>query len=107
MSNWFKTSQEAMPGEVQPEPVLSGGDNGGDAVRYRLVFPIDILAFTTGNPEQDQETVYNIIRSILDKGQAASKDMPGFEGFSDYLQLSDVKPHGQVTEEDGLGGFGR
>ncbi len=111
MSNWYKTSQSEIPGEgfgeVQPEPDLSGSATGGDSVRYRLMFPIDIHAFATGNPEQDQDMVYNIMRSILDKGLVASKDMPGFDGFSDYLSLGDIKTHGQVMDEEGAGNFGR
>lgn len=109
MSNWFKESQVPLPsqdiGEGKPEPDLSVVTSGGDSVRYRLMFPIDIYAFSTGNPEQDQDAVYNIIRTLLDKGVAAAKDMPGFDGFKDYLQLSDIKTHQNVMKEEGFGNF--
>ena len=104
MANWFKKSQNFQ--YETPEEPEAEMQTPQQPVRYRLMFPIDIFFTPTGNEEQDQDGVYNIMRSILDKGAAASNDMPGFSGWTDYLQLSDVKTHNQVMKEEGLGGWG-
>ena len=102
MGNWFKKSQNINPEDSFEEPE----EPVQQEVRYRVMFPIDIFIASTGNPEQDQEAVYNMVKTMLNEGMQKAQLVPGFEGWTDYLQYSDIKTHDQVMKEEGLGGWG-
>jgi len=83
MSNWFKKSGKIKKIALNP----------GQA-RYRATFPVDVFIDSTGDPEADKETVYNILLNALNSS-------PNIQ--SDHLYLSDIKLYSDVMREEGFG----
>jgi len=98
MSNWFKQGQPEGMAPNYDDLDRMDAEAQGAATRYRLVFPIDVFFVSTGNPEQDQEIIYEEVKNALSRGFSQSS----LEGYSDYLNLSDVKTHDQVMKEEGF-----
>ncbi len=74
MSNWFNKI------------------SGIEGERYRVVVPMDIWVDSTGNPQVDQETVYNLVKEILSTGI----QLVDIRGFKEFLQLGDVKKYSNI-----------
>ena len=91
MSNWFKRSQydEFERDEFEQQAA---------ATRYRLVFPIDVFFISSGDPNKDREIIYQEVKNAIGTGFENTT----FEGYSDYLQLSDIKTYDEVMGEIGL-----
>jgi len=82
MSNWFKKAQLGID--------VNSGYSEPETVMYSAVVPIDIKITSTGNPEADQETAYNMIKQILETGSGSNSETSIHEGFRENLQLGAV-----------------
>lgn len=92
MSNWFKKKSQYTDDDprFQEQPLKP--------VRYRVMIPVDIWATPTGDQLQDEESVYNLLKGILNAGSQAVDH----QGFDDYLELNDIKTHESVMKDFGL-----
>ncbi len=73
--------------------------------RYRAIIPIDVWVESTGNPQQDQERVYELLKKMMQEGMGQIQHEEGFNGWNELLALSDVEKYNDIIKKDPF--FGR